>query len=164
MGADIKRENECFQQDYDKLYAKGTWTPEEVKTMKDLKKLIYYNLAIQAMEKGSGYSDEEYSPEMSYARGRSNRSGMHPYFPDGGSGMYYDGGGNGRSGNYYDGGNGNGRSGTGYYDGGSDRSGRRYYDGEKEKAMKQLHRMMENSDDPERRNALRMAIQELEMK
>ena len=138
MGADIKRQNEVFQADYDKIYAKGTWTDSEVARMKDYKKLIYYNLAVCAMEEGEGHPGEGYLPEMSGARGRDPMTGRYMSRDSGldnwnhsGSGMYYDGG---------------------------NSSYRRYYDGEKEKAVHQLHRMMENTDDPERKNALRFAI------
>ena len=41
MGEQCMKENAAFQQDYDKMFAKGTWNPQEVSMMKDLKKLIY---------------------------------------------------------------------------------------------------------------------------
>ncbi len=152
MGEQCKKENMAFQQDYDKMFAKGTWSPQEIDAMKNLKKLIYYNLAIEAMEEGQGHPGAGHLPEMSYARGRNamgqytsgngddweGRSGHHPYYPDMGSGMYYD--------------------------GMNDRSGRRYYDSEKEKAIHKLHHMMDNTDDPERKNALKIALNELELK
>lgn len=150
MGEQCMKENAAYQQDYDKLFAKGNWNPQEISMMKDLKKLIYYNLAIDAMENGQGHPGEGHLPEMSYARGRNamgqftsgdnwdNRSGHYPYYPDMGGGMYYD--------------------------GMNDRSGRRYYDSEKEKAIHKLHHMMDNTDDPERKNALKIALNELEMK
>lgn len=150
MGEQCKKENMAFQQDYDKMFAKGTWSPQEIDAMKNLKKLIYYNLAIEAMENGQGHPSDGYLPEMSYARGRNamgqftsgdnwdNRSGHYPYYPDMGGGMYYDGMNN--------------------------SSGRRYYDSEKEKAIHKLHHMMDNTDDPERKNALKIALNELEMK
>ena len=149
MGEQCKEENKTFQQDYEKMYAKGNWTPQEVSMMKDLKKLIYYNLVIDAMENGNGYPGDKYMPDMSYARGRNSMgqftsgdnwdrmSGNYPHYPDMG-GMYYD--------------------------GMNDRSGRRYYDSEKEKAIHKLHHMMDNTDDPERKNALKIALNELEMK
>lgn len=151
MGSNYMKENETFQQDYDKMFAKGTWSPQEISMMKDLKKLIYYNLAICAMEEGEGHPGAGHLPEMSYARGRNARgqytsgngedwdrgSGTYPYYPEAG-GMYYDGMNN--------------------------RSGRRYYDSEKEKAIHKLHHMMDNTDDPERKNALKIALNELEMR
>lgn len=151
MGEQCKKENMAFQQDYDKMFAKGNWNPQEISMMKDLKKLIYYNLAIEAMEEGQGHPGAGHLPEMSYARGRNamgqytsgngedwdGRSGHHPYYPDMG-GMYYN--------------------------GMNDRSGRRYYDSEKEKAIHKLHHMMDNTDDPERKNALKIALNELEQR
>ena len=132
MTDECKREIETFKQDYQKLYAKGQWKPEEISMMKDLKKLIYYSLAIEAMESGEGHPGEGHLPEMSYARGR-NRMGQYTS----GNGMYYDDMGH---------------------------SGRMYYDSEKERAIHQLQRMHDNTDDPERRNALRTAIEELKMR
>ena len=151
MGEQCMKENAAYQQDYDKMFAKGTWSPQEISMMKDLKKLIYYNLAIDAMENGQGHPGAGHLPEMSYARGRNamgqytsgngedwdRRSGHHPYYPDMG-GMYYD--------------------------GMNDRSGRRYYDSEKEKAIHKLHHMMDNTDDLERKNALKIALNELEQR
>lgn len=92
MANDIRHENESFQQDYDKLYAKGQWSKDDLCMMKDLKKLIYYNLAIDHMQNGKGHPGEGRLPEMSYGMDRT-----HPYYPDTGSGMgmsgrrYYDG-------------------------------------------------------------------------
>ena len=123
MSADIKRENESFQQDYNKLYAKGAWGKDELDMMKNLKKLIYYNLAIEAMEEGQGHPGKGHLPEMSY--------GYRQSYPD-----------------YSD---------MGY-------NGRRYYGSDKESAMHTLRRMMETTDDPERRHALQLAMNELEMK
>lgn len=151
MGEQCKKENMAFQQDYDKMFAKGTWSPQEIDAMKNLKKLIYYNLAIEAMEEGQGHPGAGHLPEMSYARGRNalgqytsgngedwdGRSGHHPYYPD---------------------------MGEMYYDSMNDRSGRRYYDSEKEKAIHKLHHMMDNTDDPERKNALKIALNELEQR
>lgn len=150
MGEKCKEENKTFQQDYEKMYAKGSWSPQEISMMKDLKKLIYYNLVIDAMEEGKDYPVDRSMSDMSYARARNSmgqytsgdnwdqRSGTHPYYPAMGGGMYYD--------------------------GMTDRSGRRYYDSEKEKAIHKLHHMMDNTDDPERKNALKIALNELEMK
>ncbi len=158
MGADIKKENECFQKDYDKLYAKGTWSKDDLEAMKNYKKLIYYNLAIDGMENGQGFPGSEYTdyqPDMrmmnngGYGRQNSNNRG--------GSGMGY--------GAYPMNGMNNmnmpWESGNRFYDnmGGS---GRRYYDDEKKNAIHKLHHMMDNTDDPERKNALRLAINELE--
>ena len=148
MGDKIKHENETFQADYDKLYAKGSWNKDEISMMKDLKKLIYYNKVICAMDEGKEYPGSEYMPEnMSGARGRDGMgrytsgnvmSGMHqipPYYY--GTGPSYD--------NW-------------------DTSGRRYYDSEKEKAIHKLHEMMSMTDDPERKNVYRIALNELEQK
>ena len=141
MGEQCKKENMAFQQDYDKLFQKGTWNPQEISAMKDLKKLIYYNLAIEAMEEGQGHPGAGHLPEMSYARGRNamgqyTSGDSHPYYPDMGGGMYYD--------------------------GMNDRSGRRYLDSEKEKAIHQLHHMMDNTDDPARKSAINYALKMIE--
>lgn len=141
MGEQCKKENMAFQQDYDKLFQKGTWNPQEIDAMKNLKKLIYYNLAIEAMEEGQGHPGAGHLPEMSYARGRNamgqyTSGDSHPYYPDMGSGMYYD--------------------------GMNDRSGRRYLDSEKEKAIHQLHHMMDNTDDPARKSAINYALKMIE--
>jgi len=149
MGEQCKKENMAFQQDYDKLFQKGNWNPQEIDAMKNLKKLIYYNLAIESMEEGQGHPGAGHLPEMSYARGRNGmgqytsgngedwdgRSGHHPYYPEMG-GMYYD--------------------------GMNDRSGRRYLDSEKEKAVHQLHHMMDNTDDPARKSAINYALKMIE--
>lgn len=156
MSEEIKRENENFQQEYAKFYSKGTWKPEDLEIMKNLKKLIYYNLAICAMEEGEGHPGAGHLPEMSGARGRDSMGrftsgngdwsrsydnyqggsgGMHPRYPmDGGM----------------------------YYDNGMTRSGQRYYDSEREKAIKKLHQMMNDTDDPDRKNAYKIALNELE--
>lgn len=153
MGAEMDRQNDAFQKDYDKIYAKGTWTKEDIETMKDLKKLIYYNKVICAMDEGGEYPGSEHMPDarMSYAQGRDamGRYTSGTMGRSDGSGMHYP--------QYmYD----NGRN---YWDD-SWASGRRYYDSEKEKAIHKLHHMMENTDDPERKNALKIAINELEQK
>ena len=155
MGADIKHENETFLSDYQKIYSKGSWTKDDLCMMKDLKKLIYYNLAIEGMENGGGFPGSEYLGEMSFARGRD---GMGRFT----SGDMMDG--RGGSGLYHYPPMYGGMSGNRYYDGSYDQSGRRYYDSEKEKAIHKLHHMMENTDDPERKNALKIAINELEQK
>jgi hypothetical protein len=136
MGADIRKENETFQADYDKLYAKGAWDKDALCMMKDLKKLIYYNLAIEGMQNGQGFPGSEHMGEMSYARGRDS---LGRYTSGDMSREYRD-----------------------PWD--REYSGRRYYDSEKEKAIHKLHHMMENTDDPERKNALKIAINELEQK
>lgn len=136
MGADIRKENETFQADYDKLYAKGAWDKDALCMMKDLKKLIYYNLVIDGMQNGQGFPGSEHMGDMSYARGRD---GMGRYTSGDISREYRD-----------------------PWD--REYSGRRYYDSEKEKAIHKLHHMMENTDDPERKNALKIAINELEQK
>lgn len=139
MGYDIRKENECFEKDYEKLYSKGSWNKDEIAMMKDYKKLIYYNLVIDAMQNGGDYPGSEYMPDMrnSYARGRdsmgrftSGNMSRNMYYPDWDMNM----------------------------------SGRRYYDSEKEKAIHKLHHMMENTDDAERKSALNFAIHELEGK
>lgn len=154
MGADIKRENEAFQADYEKIFAKGTWTLEDLTRMKEYKKLIYYNKVICAMDEGEAYPGSEFIPQNgSGARNRNgsgarNRNGMGQYT----SGMMGQ--------PYYEG------SGNRYYDDqwGDNGSGRRYYDSEKEKAIHKLHSLMENTDDPERKNAYKIALHELEQK
>lgn len=182
MGADYKKENECFEKDYDKIYAKGAWNKDELSMMKDLKKLMYYNLVIDAMENGGEYPGSEYMDNMgnmSFRRGRNQNNGQFMSRDmsrgygnmgygaggsDGGSGMYYPpymdmnsyaGGGGGRGSNA-----GGGRGSGGW----ENSSGRRYYDSEKEKALHQFHKMMENTDDPDRKSALNFAIHELEGK
>lgn len=184
MGStDIKSQNECFERDYRKLYDEGSWNKDKIAMMKDLKKLIYYNLVIEAMENGGEYPGSEYMPEMSFRRGRNPMNGqfmsrdmayggygnMGYGANDGrGSGMYYpqpyggygDGGSNGGGNSGANNGGGGGR-GSGGWD---NSSGRRYYDSEKEKAIHKLHHMMENTDDAERKNALKIAITELESK
>lgn len=141
MAEDVMKEVECFQKDYDKLYAKGTWNKDELSMMKDYKKLIYYSLVIDSMMNGNGYPGEEYMPNgMSGRRMRNPMNGqymsgnMYPYMD---RNMYYD---------------------------GMNTSGRRYYDSEKEKAIHMLHHMMDNTDDPERKNTLKFALNELEQK
>ena len=136
MGAQMKQQNEAFEKDFMTLYNKGSWTKDDIAQMKDLKKLIYYNKVICAMDEGDEYPGSEYIPDMrSYARGRNPMNGRYMsrdmYYPE--NSMW-------------------------------DMSGRKYYDSEKEKAIHKLHHMMENTDDPERKNALRIAINELEMK
>lgn len=147
MGADIKRENEAFQADYEKIFAKGTWSLEDLTRMKEYKKLIYYNKVICAMDEGDEYPGSEHIPhEGSGARHRDGMgrftSGMmmpHPYYEGSGNRYYGD-------------------------PWGDDGSGRRYYDSEREKAIHKLHSMMENTDDPERKSVYRFAINELERK
>lgn len=141
MAEDVMKEVECFQKDYDKLYAKGTWNKDELSMMKDYKKLIYYSLVIDSMKNGTGYPGEEYMPN-----GMSGRRMRNPM-----NGQYM-------SGNMYP-----YMSGNMYYDG-MNTSGRRYYDSEKEKAIHKLHHMMDSTDDPERKNALKFALNELEQK
>ena len=150
MGAQAKQQIEAFEKDFNTLYAKGTWTPQDISQMKDLKKLIYYTKVICAMDEGDEYPGSEHMPDTrSYTRGRDPVNGRYvsrDMMPNG-SGMYHH--------PYMDGGM--------YYDDMNSYS-RRYYDSEKEKAIHKLHHMMENTDDPERKNALRFAINELEMK
>ena len=151
MAENAMKEVECFQKDYDKLYAKGSWTKEEVSWMKDYKKLIYYSLVIDRMLRGESYPGEEYMPNA--MSGRRMRNPMNGQYMSG-NGMYDYG-----SGTYHhpymDGGM--------YYDD-MRSSGRRYYDSEKEKAIHKLHHMMENEDNAEKKNALKLAITELEQK
>ena len=158
--ADIMKENECFQKDYDKIYAKGQWTKEDLENMKNYKKLIYYNMAINGMENGGGFPGSEYmdmNETNSFRRGRNPMNGQYMSRDMGsynggmnGSGLYYP--------QYMDGNSWNGR---GSYDG-MNMSGRRYYDSEKEKAIHKLHHMMENEDNAEKKNALKMAVTVLE--
>lgn len=153
MGADIKRENEAFLADYKKVYDKGTWSLEDLTRMKEYKKLIYYNLAICAMEDGDGFPGSEHL--TAGARGRNpmgqftsgNRWGNPDYSDMGyGTGM----------GHYP------WETGNRYYDDMEGTSGRRYYDSEKKKTLHKLHSMLENTDDPERRSALEFAINVME--
>lgn len=140
--ADIMKENECFQKDYEKLYAKGQWTKEDLENMKNYKKLIYYNMAINGMENGGGFPGSEYmdmGETNSFRRGRNPMNGQYMSRDMGGSGMYYP--------QYMD---------------GMNMSGRRYYDSEKEKAIHKLHHMMENEDNAEKKNALKLAVTVLE--
>lgn len=142
--ADIMKENECFQKDYDKIYAKGQWTKEDLENMKNYKKLIYYNMAINGMENGGGFPGSEYidmNGTNSFRRGRNPMNGQYMSRDMGmnGSGLYYP--------QYMD---------------GMNMSGRRYYDSEKEKAIHKLHHMMENEDNAEKKNALKMAVTVLE--
>ena len=158
--ADIMKENECFQKDYDKIYAKGQWTKEDLENMKNYKKLIYYNMAINGMENGNGFQGSEYmnmDETNSFRRGRNPMNGQYMSRDMGsyngganGSGLYYP--------QYMDGNSWNGR---GSYDG-MNMSGRRYYDSEKEKAIHKLHHMMENEDNAEKKNALKLAVTVLE--
>lgn len=159
MAENVMKEVECFQKDYDKLYAKGSWNKDELSMMKDLKKLIYYSLAIDSMQGGNGYPGEKYMPDgMSGRRMRNPMNGqfmsgyMYRDMNRGGSGMYYP--------PYMDGGM---YRDSGFYDD-MRSSGRRYYDSEKEKAIHKLHHMMENEDNAEKKNALKLAIAELEQK
>ena len=154
MGESMHKENECFQKDYQRIYDKGTWSKDEISMMKDLKKLIYYNLVIDAMENGGSYPGSEHMPEMSFMRGRDAATGLYMSRDmngmNGGSGMYYP--------PYMDGNSWNSQR----YD--MNTSGRRYYDSEKEKAIHKLHHMMENEDNAEKKNALKLAITELEQR
>lgn len=136
MGAQMKQQNEAFEKDFKTIYDKGTWSPQDIAQMKDLKKLIYYNKVICAMDEGDEYPGSDYMPDMrSYARGRDAMTGRYVSrdmrYPD--DHMW-------------------------------EMSGRKYYDSEKEKAIHKLHQMMENTDDPERKSALKIALNELEMK
>jgi len=159
MAENAMKEIECFEKDYQKLYDKGSWNKDELAMMKDLKKLVYYTLVIDSMKNGGSYPGEEYMPDgMSGRRMRNpmngqymSGNGMYRGMDHNGSGMYHypymDGG------MYYDGSYNDMRS-----------SGRRYYDSEKEKAIHKLHHMMENEDNAEKKNALKLAITELEQK
>ena len=163
MAVDSKKEIECFEKDYDKIYAKETWTKDDISMMKDLKKLIYYNLVIDAMQNGESYPGSEYMPDTemrnSFARYRNPMNGQYVSHTGGhgmnngmnnnGSGMYYP--------PYMDGNTWDGRDGRGM-----NMSGRRYYDSEKEKAIHKLHHMMENEDNAEKKNALKLAVTVLE--
>lgn len=93
--------------------------------------------------------------------GRRMRNPMNGQYMSG-NGMYREMGRNG-SGTYYHPYMDDGM----YYDGSYNdmrSSGRRYYDSEKEKAIHKLHHMMENEDNAEKKNALKLAITELEQK
>ncbi len=154
MGADIKKENECFQKDYDKLYAEGNWGKDKLEAMKNYKKLIYYNLAIEAMENGQGFPGSQY---LEYPQEMNNRGyGRMNTSQRGGAGMYYDH-------NPMDASVMPWENGNRYYDN-MNGSGRRYYDDKKKNVIHKLHYMMDNTDDSERKDALKFAIDMLESK
>lgn len=164
-GIDQKKYEE-LESDFNKILSKGQWKAEDYCTMKDIQKILYYIDVRKAMQEGEGYPGSEYMPDgMSFRRGRNSVNGQYMSRDMGGSGTYYppymdenswDNRGS------YNGGRGGNGSGNRYYDG-MGMSGRRYYDSEKEKALHKLHHMMENTDDAERKNALKLAINELEM-
>lgn len=150
MGDNMNKQIEKFESDYDKIFAKGAWTKEDLEMMKDLQKLMYYlevRCAMKKAEEGEyqggemSYDSRSYNGRSydgrSYARSMPNRSPSTGRFVS-----------------------------SGHYpmDYSYDMSGRRYYDGEKENAVNELHRMMSNMTDPESKMALQDAIRNLEMK
>lgn len=139
MGDTNKKHIEEFEKDYEKIASKGVWDDKELERMKNLQKIMYYIELRCAMKEGQEYPGSEYMPEpvMSYARGRD------------GMGRF-------TSGNRY-----MGRSYDMYYDD-MGMSGRRYYDDEKKNALHKLHHMMDMEENPEKKNALKIAINELE--
>ena len=163
MGSNYEHENEMYQQDYNKMFAKGSWTKDEIEMMKNLKKLIYYNTVLCEMEKGKDRREaweNEYGGsgangnQMRNANGQfTSGNGMGTYPGNVGSGMYY-------PPYYYDNGLGSWNDGGRYYDGMT--SGRRYYDNEREDAKQKFRHMMETTNDPELKSAAKMALSVLE--
>lgn len=149
MGDMNKKHIEEFEKDFEKIASKGAWDEKDISKMKDLQKLMYYMEVRCAMKEGDEYPGSEYMPEdgRSYARGRDmmgRYTSGNRYMGRGGSGTYYP--------PYMD---------NRYYDDmGS--SGRRYYDDEKKNALHKLHHMMDMEENPEKKNALKIAINELE--
>lgn len=141
MDMEQKKQIEKFQHDYDEIFSKGAWDPQQVCLMKDLQKLMYYIEVRDAMKEGS---EDNWNPnERSYRGGQPRNPSNGQYMSRGGSGHY-------PMGDYY-------------YDnmGGS---GRRYYDSDRENALSRMRHLMETETNPEARNAIQMAIHELEMK
>ena len=137
----MSRQIEKFESDYDQIFAKDAWTKDDIETMKDLQKLMYYIEVRCAMKDGGEYPGSDYMNGRSYAnRGQMRNTITGRYISDGRSGMY-----------------------PMYYDS-EGMSGRRYYDSEKENAVHELHRMMESKNDPEIRMAIQEAVRHLEMK
>lgn len=139
MGDMNMKHLEEFEKDFEKIASKGVWDDKDLCKMKDLQKIMYYMEVRDAMKNGQDYPGSEYMPDegRSYARGRDSMGRF-------------------TSGNRY-----MGRSYDMYYDDmGS--SGRRYYDDEKKNALHKLHHMMDMEENPEKKNALKIAINELE--
>lgn len=139
MGDMNMKHLEEFEKDFEKIASKGVWDDKDLCKMKDLQKIMYYMEVRDAMKEGQAYPGSEYMPEdsRSYARGRDSMGRF-------------------TSGNRY-----MGRNYDMYYDDmGS--SGRRYYDDEKKNALHKLHHMMDMEENPEKKNALKIAINELE--
>ena len=141
MKEHVKQQIEKFEEDYNKLFSKGVWSKDEIAMMKDLKKLIYYNKVICAMDEGEGYPGEKYVDEYdrSYAHGGRMRNPNTGRYMSRGSGMYD----------------------PWYYDD-MRGSGRRYYDGKKESIVHELHRMMDMEENPQKRMAIQEVIHEFE--
>lgn len=143
MDMEHKKQIEKFQHDYDEIFSKGAWDPQQVCLMKDLQKLMYYIEVRDAMKEGS---EDNWDPDKrSYRGGQPRNPSNGQYMPRGGSGHY-------PMGDYY-------------YDN-IGASGRRYYDNnaDKEDALNRMRRILETETNPEARNAIQMAIHELEMK
>jgi len=151
MGDTNKKHVEEFEKDYEKIASKGTWDDKDLERMKNLQKIMYYIELRCAMKEGQEYPGSEYMPDsnMSYAmnyatHGNQMRNPMNGRYMGRGSGTYYP--------PYMD---------NRYYDDmGS--SGRRYYDDEKKNALHKLHHMMDMEENPEKKSALKVAINELE--
>lgn len=156
MGDMNKKHIEEFEKDFEKIASKGVWDEKDLCKMKDLQKIMYYMEVRDAMKEGREYPGSDYMPDdetMSFARGRNsmgqftsgaNNRGGGSSNRGRGSGTYYP--------PYMD---------QRYYDDmGS--SGRRYYDDEKKNALHKLHHMMDMEENPEKKNALKIAINELE--
>lgn len=165
MGDMMKKQIDKFEADYNKIASKEAWEPKDITMMKDLQKLMYYLEVRCTMKEGGEYPGSEYIDEgsgRSYARNQVRNRNAMGQFTSNGSGMYPMG-----YGRLDDMSGTDGMSGRRYYDGGSymrGGSGRRYYDAEKEKAIHELHRLMDSKDDPEIRATLQNVIHELEMK
>lgn len=148
MGDMVKKHIEEFEKDFEKVASKNAWDDKDLERMKNLQKIMYYIELRCAMKEGQDYPGSEYMPEetRSFARGRDSmgRFTSGTAYMNRGSGTYYP--------PYMD---------NRYYDDmGS--SGRRYYDDEKKNALHKLHHMMDMEENPEKKNALKIAINELE--
>lgn len=146
---------EKFDNDFHQIASQEGWEREDIVTMKDLQKLMYYMELRCAMKENEEYRDEMYDMgnmgDMDYNRSYNNN-------------RYYDGG------NMYGRGNSYARNGYGrssgrrsynsYAGGGS--SGRRYYDGEKENSINDIRQMVQMEQDPEKRSILENVMRVLE--
>ena len=156
MGPQEKRQIEVFEKDFDTLFSKHAagqaWNKDEIAQMKDLKKLIYYTKVICAMDEGEDYPGEEYLEERRGGSGRRGRGMDGRYVSRDGkpgvvSGTYHH-----PMWDYND---------HRYYDS-DEMSGRRYYDDAKKDAVRKLRNKWESTDDEGLKNALKLAIDNLE--